>query len=326
MEFIRSFESSIVNHFTPMQVNLITQILTKTLADYEISTRCTSVAIQDDFNEKIIKQYAACLLVDGKSKNTISQYVRTIRHFSGVIGKHFTDISQYDIRFYLAKEMERGVSDRTRDNTRSKLSALFSWMEAEEILERNPMKAIKPIKYKDEIRKSFSDVEIDALRGACQTNKERALVEILLSTGVRVSELAAMNVQDIDQNTLSVHVINGKGAKERMTYTTAVSMKHVASYLKLRKENGDALFYNKNHERLNSGGIRFILNTVAARASVDNVHPHRFRRTFATNLSRRGMNIQEIQRLMGHSDINTTMKYISLDDNKVSSSYKQHIN
>jgi site-specific recombinase XerD len=125
---------------------------------------------------------------------------------------------------------------------------------------------------------------------------------------------------------MAVHVVHGKGGKERITYTTAVCLKHLLAYLTNRSENdGAALFYNRSHEPLNAGGIRFILNGIAKRAGVENVHPHRFRRTFATGLARRGMEVQEIQQLLGHTSIETTMRYVTVDTDKVQSSYRQYI-
>jgi site-specific recombinase XerD len=194
----------------------------------------------------------------------------------------------------------------------------------EEIIPKNPIAQIKPIKCHQEVKKAFSDIEIDALRSACKSLKERALIEFLLSTGARVSEVAEMKVQDVNIETLSVHILHGKGDKERITYTTAVGMKHLLAYIHGRKETGDALFYSKNHEPIRTNGIRFILNNVAKRAGVSNVHPHRFRRTFATNLSKRGMAVQEIQKLMGHANINTTLVYIATDDSMVQASYKKY--
>ena len=323
-EFIRTVETTLVNHFYPEQVNLISNVLAKTLAEYEITDRCTSIEPYDGGNERIIKQYAACLIVDGKSKNTVAQYVRSCRKLSETIGKPLTEMNAYDVRYFLAKEMERGISDQTRENQRANMSAFFQWMVNEEIIEKNPIAQIKPIKCHKELKKAFSDVEIDALRGACESLKERALVEFLLSTGVRVNELATMTVQDINKEALSVHVVHGKGNKERVTYTTTVAMKHLLAYLHDRKEDGDRLFYNKFHKPISTKGIGYILNTIAERAGVEDVYPHRFRRTFATNLSRRGMPLQEIQILMGHSNTNTTMTYIATDDSRMSASYKKH--
>ena len=323
-EFIRTVETTLINHFDPEQVSLISNVLAKTLAEYEITDRCTSIEPYDGGNERIIKQYAACLIVDGKSKNTVAQYVRTCRKLFELIGKPFTEMNAYDVRFYLAKEMERGLSDQSRENQRANLSAFFQWMVNEEIIPKNPIAQIKPIKCHQEVKKAFSDIEIDALRSACKSLKERALIEFLLSTGARVSEVAEMKVHDVNIETLSVHILHGKGDKERITYTTAVGMKHLLAYIHSRKETGDALFYSKNHEPIRTSGIRFILNNVAKRAGVSNVHPHRFRRTFATNLSKRGMAVQEIQKLMGHANINTTLVYIATDDSMVQASYKKY--
>lgn len=322
--FVKSIETSLIYHFSRDQVTLISNIVTKTLSEYDLSERCTDLVTYDDGNEKIIRRFKACLMVDGKSEKTIAQYIRQIKKLSDALGnKPFEKMDTYDIRYFLAMELERGVSDRTRENTRAYISAFFQWMLEDDVIQTNPVAKLKPIKYADEIRKAFSEIEIDALRFACKSKKERAIVEVLLSTGVRVSELSSMLTTDIDLNMMTVHVVHGKGSKERTTYITPVAAKHLKAYLNDRKETGTALFYNKNHEPLNSGGIRVILNTIAKRANVNDVHPHRFRRTFATNLSKRGMEIQEIQKLLGHSNINTTMVYIAVDQTKVATSYRR---
>lgn len=323
--FLQDVETALVGKYTSEQIADISATVVKALAGYEVLERCTDIVPVDGVNQKLIKRYNACLMVDGKSEKTAYQYTRTCRKLSEAIGKPFPDMGTYDIRFFLAMEKERGVSNRTLENTRANLSAFFQWLLGDEVITRNPMATIKPIKYAEEVRKPFSDVEIDALRGACKSLKERALVEMLLSTGVRVSELADMNVGDINFDTLSVHVIHGKGAKERMTYMTAVSAKHLQRYLKFRQETGEKLFYNIRHMPIGTGGIRHILHALGEKAGVNNVHPHRFRRTFATNLARRGMAIQDIQRLLGHSDINTTMEYVCTDDTKVQTSYNRYI-
>jgi len=323
--FIRDVETALADNFSPEQVTIVSNVIAKALSEYEIAERCTDIVPLDDANERLIKRYRACLMVDGKSEKTIYQYIRTVRKLSECIRRPFTEMGAYDIRFFLAMEQERGVSARSRENTRANLSAFFQWMTNDEIIPKNPIASIKSVKYKEEIKLPFTEVEIDALRGACRTLKERALIEMLLSTGVRVSELASMEVGDINLDNLSVHVVHGKDDKERVTYTTAVSASHLKKYILSRGETGPNLFYNKKHEPLNAGGIRFILNGIAERAGVHRVHPHRFRRTFATGLARRGMDIQEIQRLLGHSNINTTMQYVCIDDSKVHASYKQFI-
>lgn len=315
----------LANQFTADQIETISNALTKVLANYDVSERCTDVAIGESVNERLIRQYCACLFVDGKSEHTRYQYKRTCARLGYTIGKPFTEMGAYDIRYFLAQEKDRGLSNSSVETIRANLSAFFQWLTREDLIAKNPCLNIKPIKFTDSVRKPFSDIEIDALRSACETLKERALVEVLLSTGVRVSELSGLEISDIDPSTLSVHIRHGKGDKERITYMTNVAMRHLNDYIMNRKEEGSALFYNGNHLPLGVCGVRYILKGVSERAGVANVHPHRFRRTFASGLAARGMDIQMIQKLMGHADINVTMKYIYTDDIHVKASYAQHI-
>lgn len=324
-QFVRAIEYGLAEVVPVEIIPSIINVVTSTLNDYEITERCTDIIVADDLNERLVKRYCACLMVDGKSEKTVYQYRRTIQKLSEFLEKRYTEMGAYDIRYFLAAEQQRGVSLRTCENTRANISAFFQWMAEEELIAKNPVLSIKSIKYVDEVRKPFSDVEMDSLRSACQTLKERALIEILISTGARVEELSELLVSDIDLLNLSVHIRHGKGGKERITYTTAVSAKHLNEYINNRKECGVYLFYNDHHKQLKPGGIRYILNNLASRAGVSNVHPHRFRRTFATGLASRGMDIQEICKLLGHSNINTTLKYVYTDDSQVRASYNKYI-
>ena len=325
LQFIQEVETALVVKYGADQSAVITDMVAKVLNGYEITERCTDLVPQDDRNERLLKRYSACLMVDGKSKKTIYQYMWTLKRLSEVIQKPFAEMGAYDIRFYFALEKERGISNRTLENHRSYISAFFQWMTNEEIIIKNPITKVNRIKCPTEIKKPFSEVEIDAIRGACVNLRDRALVEVLLSTGVRVSELTGMEIKDINQSTLSVHVIHGKGNKERMTYITAVALKHLLAYVNARPGDCQALFCNYKAEPIGVTGIQYILDEIGKRAGVEGVHPHRFRRTFATGLARRGMEIQEIQKLLGHVNINTTMKYVCVDDDRVRSSYRQYI-
>lgn len=324
-DLMRSIEEAMLQVSDPEEREKAARRILCALNDYEVTKRCTDLTIYDDTNDRIIRKYSACLMVDGKSPKTIEAYARQIRKFGEFIGRPLTEIGIYDIRYFLACEKERGVSDRTLENTRSYISTFYQWLSAEEIIRKNPCINLKPIKYVDKERMAFSAVELDALRHACKTKKERALIEMLISTGVRVSELAEMDVSDVNMADLSVHIRHGKGGKERISYTTDVAKLHLQKYLLVRKDRMPALFCNRNLERITTAGIRFILKEIGKRAGVDNVHPHRFRRTFATSLAARGMAVQDIQRLLGHSNINTTMQYICINDSKVKASYQQYI-
>lgn len=324
-ELINSIERSMVGVLDQDALELVSGRIIRVLNDYEITKRCTDIAVYDDANERIIKRYCACMVIDGKSEKTINAYRRTIVKLVEFLQKSIPDIGVYDIRYYLACEKERGISNRSLENVRANLSAFFQWLTLEEIIPKNPCLNIRPVKYTDEIKKAFTKVEIDQLRSCCRDQRERALIEFLLATGVRVSELSGMNVNDIDLDKMSVHVKHGKGAKERITFINDVAVSHLRKYLLQRKETGEVLFYNKNHDRIKAGGIRMMLKGLEKRSGVTNVHPHRFRRTFATELANRGMKIQEIQKLLGHSTIQTTLTYVAVDDNKIQASYKQFI-
>lgn len=325
-QFLQSVEQILV-HFVqdPVTVNAMADKIAIALNDYELTERCTEIVPLDSLNEKLIKRYCACLSVDGKSERTIHQYRREITLLSDFMGKPFTEMGTYDIRYYLAMQKEHGVSERSLENIRANLSAFFQWLLIEEVIEKNPMLKIRPIKFVEEIKKAYSDVEIDKLRSACKTEKERALVEFLLATGVRVDELCQMDITDVDMQSMTVHVRHGKGGKERITYTTAVAVEWLKKYLAKRKDESGILFANRDHERISSCGVRWILKQIAKRAGVTNVHPHRFRRTFATGLAKRGMDVREIQALLGHSNINTTLEYICTDTESVKASYRKYI-
>ena len=299
-------------------------IITRILGEYDVTKSGAEIIPYSDTNGMLLKMYCACLMIGGKSEKTIAQYKRTAEKLAATVNKTFQEVTVYDIRYFLAVEKQRGVSNRTLENTRANLSAFFQWMAKEEHIAKNPCMNIEPIKYTDKVRLPFSTVEIDSLRFACKTKKERAMIEILLSTGIRVSELTGLRVNDVNFNNLSIHVTNGKGAKERTVYMNDLAKTHLNNYLMEQDVIGSTIFMNKKKKPLNPGGVRYILNTIAKRAGVDNVHPHRFRRTFATGLADRGMDIQEIRKILGHSNINTTLEYVYTSDEKAHASYLKY--
>lgn len=302
----------------------VMDIVTIALDGYEVTEMCTDLVPGDTSNEMIIKRYCACLLIDGKSKGTIYQYAQELRRFYLTTGKMFSVVGAYDIRMYLALKKQGGVSNRTLATMRSYLFAFFEWMVAEEMIEKNPCAKIKPIKYQRKVGPPFSDVDIDALRSVCKNNRERALIEILLATGVRCEELSDLKISDINMSDKSVIVRHGKGNKRRVTYLTDLALTYIKKYLMDRgNPDPDEYLFTTRRGKVSRNGVRYILGELQERSGVDNVHPHRFRRTFATSLVNRGMSVQEVQRLMGHADINVTMQYVTIDDARVQNSYKR---
>lgn len=324
-KLVNSIEASLLTVVDPQTREKVMRKVMVVLNDYEVTERVTDLVAYDDTNTRIINRYCACLKVNGMSPKTIYQYRRLLERFADFIcNQPMVEVGVYEIRCYLATEMER-VSEATVENTRSYLSSFYQWLTVEELIQKNPCAAIKPIKCEKKEMKAFNAVEMDAIRFACRTQKERAIVEVLASSGVRADELCSLDVSDIDFSEKVVHVRCGKGKKSRQTYIDDVAKTHLLMYLRSRPENCEALFCNYQHKRLCTGGLRVILNTIAERAEVLKVHPHRFRRTLATNLAKSGMPIQEIQRILGHSNINTTMRYVCLDDTQVQVSYRKHI-
>lgn len=185
------------------------------------------------------------------------------------------------------------------------------------------MAKIKPVKYKEEIKHALTSVEIDQIRSVCSNEKERAIFEFLLSSGLRVSELCALNRTDVDFINLSVLVREGKGNKQRTTYISDICASRLKEYLETRTDNDPCMFLSKLGCRYKRGGIEFMLTELGKKSKVDNLHPHKLRRTFATNLAKKGMPIQNIKTLMGHSDINTTMTYINIATNIVKNEYER---
>lgn len=292
------------------------------LNQYKIEPQTTELAIRDTDSERILKNYIATIITEGKSKKTAYGYYRVLERFILDVGRPVKEVTTFDIRAWLAVQEEK-VALVTCENYRSYISTFFKWMFEEEVLEKNPAARIKPIKVQKQVKFPFSDIELDKLKTACETTRQRALVEFLLSSGVRVSEAAAMDIADIDWNTNKVLVREGKGNKQRTVFISDVCKSHLRAYLDEREDDLTCLFISRLGNRLSKGAIQQELKLVGEIAGVENVHPHKFRRTFATKMAKRGMAIQDIQRLMGHTNINTTMTYIHLDDTQVEFSFKK---
>ena len=323
-QFISEVSEALVGQIAQHDIETVSDEMAIALRDYELTKRVTQLVKYEGANEMILKRYKACLIIAGKSPKTIAAYERIVKKLFIALQKNYTDMTVSDLRYFLAYEKSRGVSNRTLENTRVQISAFFTWLLDEELINKNPCRSIAPIKYSKEVKLPFSTIEIDAIRSACKNKKERAIVEFLLASGVRVSELCSIRISDVNFDTLSVIVREGKGAKQRTVYINDLASKHLVEYLTSRNINGAYLFYNKKKEPLNPGGVRFILKEIEERAGISNVHPHRFRRTFATGMSNRGMEIQEISKLLGHSNLDTTLTYVYTSEEKIRTSYLKY--
>ena len=243
------------------------------------------------------------------------------------INKKIENISTEDIRIYLIKYKEsNSLSKITIDNVRRIFSSFFSWLEDEGYILKNPVKRIHRIKSPRIIRNTFTDEDFEKMCNNCNNLRDLAIIELLISTGMRVGELVNLNIEDIDFNEREC-IVFGKGESERVVYFDARCKLHLLDYLTSRNDNNPALFVSlkKPYKRLGRNGVEITLTKLGKRCGIKNVHPHMFRRTFATNAIDKGMPIEQVQRLLGHIQIDTTMKYAMVNQSNVKIAHRKFL-
>ena len=291
------------------------------LSGYDL-TAATPAEGGHDESESMIRLFLDAKGVEGRSRQTLSQYGYVLRGMRKGVGVPIDKITVHHLRSWLMREKERGVSLRTLEGYRYVMSSFFGWLWREEIIPKNPTVNLQPIKHQKVIRKPFSPEEIERLKEAALTTRDKTILAVLLSTGCRISEICQLDVLDIDLAARAVTVL-GKGNKERRVYLDDVAVMYLRRYFRERTDDSPALFTGKGSDRLTPGGVRYMLGQLEARSGVENVHPHRFRRTLATSLISHGMAIQEVAAILGHDKIDTTMTYIYLDQSAVESAYRK---
>ena len=202
-------------------------------------------------------------------------------------------------------------------------SAYFGWLFRESLIEKNPVDNLGAIKVPKVVRDTFSDIDMEKLRQSCTNIRDRSIIAFLSSTGCRVSEICELNRDQVDLINKRC-VVHGKGNKERTVYIDPVTAMLIQNYFDTRKDDADALFANRYGERFQTGGIRELMKRLEERSNVTHVHPHKFRRTYATNMARRGMPIQTIAKLMGHDNVETTMTYVVMNEEDTRQAYRQY--
>ena len=275
----------------------------------------------DDQTDDLLDSYITAMQVECRSPKTIERYRYEIGRMMDFAKVPTRRISVYHLRSYLAYGKERGLCDRTLDSQRQIFSAYFNWLQRECLIDRNPTANLGAIKCAKKEKKSYTAIEIEKLNQFCEIVRDRAIIHFLGSTGCRISEMTGLNRDSVDLERLEC-VVHGKGNKERIVYLDEVAGMLIRQYMDERDDSDDALFYGKT-ERLKPGGVRLMLNRLAERAGVDHVHPHKFRRTLATDLARHGMPIQEVARILGHEKLDTTMKYVVLNNDDIKASYRR---
>lgn len=304
-------------------MNTMMTVLADVLQGFEVN----EIVRPEDCPEDLLTYYLDSLKVQGRSPKTIEHYQRTIRNLQQFVKVPTRQITVHHIRAWLAEEQKRGVCDVTRNGNRQVFSAYFGWLHKEGLIEHNPMGNITAIKCPKKKKKIYTPVEIEKLTEKCSRTRHplrnRAIVAFLRATGCRISEMTGLNRDAFDPRTLEV-LVTGKGDKERKVYLDEIAGMMLQEYLDDRLDNEPPMFIGSQMERLTPGGVRCMLKDLAKMADVENVHPHRFRRTLATNLQRRGMPIQEVAHILGHEKLDTTLKYTVLNDDDIKNDYRKY--
>lgn len=303
---------------TASDMDKVLSVISNTLDNFDVQLRET----QDLSSDDLLTAFISAMEIQGRSGSTIQRYKYIIGRLMSMVKVPTRQVTVYHLRKYLADEKARGIADRTLEGYRQIFSTYFNWLHREGLITANPMSNLGAIKCIKKIKATYSDMDIERLKYNAPL-RDRAIISFLLSTGCRISEMVQLNRTDINFDSLEVAVL-GKGNKERTVYLNSVAGMLIKQYLGTRNDDSQALFIGKGTERLKPGGVRLMLNKLAEAAGVSHVHPHKFRRTLATNLIRHGMPIQEVAAILGHDKLDTTMQYVVLDKTDVKNSYRKY--
>ena len=306
------------------QTEHLQEVLQHTLFDYEV----TKIENEKEISEQnLVESFLSAKRIEGCSEKTLKYYDSTIQAMLNSIGKGIKYIVTDDIRCYLTEyQTEKKSSKVTIDNIRRILSSFFSWLEDEDYILKSPVRRIHKVKTGTNIKETYSDEALELMRDNCTEFRDLAMIDMLASTGMRVGEMVLLNRNDIDFNEREC-VVFGKGDKERIVYFDARTKIHLQNYLDSRTDDNPALFVSLQspHNRMNIGGIEVRLRQLGKRLGLNKVHPHKFRRTLATMAIDKGMPIEQLQQLLGHRRIDTTLQYAMVKQSNVKIAHRKYI-
>lgn len=319
VDFINKTTKRLSSEMTADTMEKVISILSDVMEGYDFRVK----ELGGDEKDDLLECFLDAMGVQGRSEKTIARYRYVITKMMESVKVPTRQITVYHLRKYITEMKERGRQDSTMESVRQVFSSYFNWLQRESLIDKNPVANLGAIKCQKKVKKTYSDMDIENLRRSCTNVRDRAILEVLRSTGCRISEVVGMNRDSLNLAGLQC-VVHGKGNKDRVAYIDKVAAMFLRAYLEGRTDADPALFVNRFERRFNADGVREMLLRLAGRAGVDHVHPHKFRRTLATELARRGMPIQEVARILGHEKIDTTMKYVVLNDDDVKHDYRRY--
>lgn len=327
-EFVNDVLRDMLAYLDNGQAEQLRRVLKHNLSRYEIQQRTDSTTEDASTeNMQLTDAFLSAKRIEGCSEKSLSYYRKTIETMSEKIGKGITHITTNDLRSYLTGyQTERKSSKVTIDNIRRILSSFFSWLEDEDYILKSPVRRIHKVKTAVTIKETYTDEALETMRDHCDSLRDLALIDMLASTGMRVGELVLLNRDDINFEEREC-VVFGKGSKERMVYFDARTKIHLQNYLDQRTDSNNALFVSLKapYERLQIGGVESRLRELGKRLSLPRVHPHKFRRTLATMAIDKGMPVEQLQRLLGHQRIDTTLQYAMVKQSNVKIAHRKYI-
>lgn len=302
------------------QMKKLQEVILKTFAENEADK-------QEISNTDYLKMFLDAKRIEGCSGRTIQYYRVTVEHMLSHITENVRKITTEELRSYLSDYQGiNNCSKVTVDNVRRNISSFFSWLEEEDYILKSPMRRIHKIKTKQQVKEIISDEAIEKLRDGCTCLRDRAMIDLLYSTGIRVGELVNLNISDVNFEEREC-VVYGKGDKERKVYFDAKAKLHLQEYISSRQDNNPALFVSLDmpYERLKISGVEMRIRQLGRKLNLNKIHPHKFRRTMATRAIDKGMPIEQVQKILGHSQIDTTMQYAIVNQSNVKSSHQKYI-
>lgn len=306
------------------QTEKLQEILLYTLWKYDFAS---SIDNKEEKKQNFVDLFLAAKRIEGCSEKSLKYYNATIQVMLNSLDKDVKEITTDDIRSYLTEYQSKKNSSRvTIDNIRRILPSFFSWLEDEDYILKSPVRRIHKVKTASNIKETYSDETLELMRDSCEEIRDLALIDLLASTGMRIGELVLLNRNDIDFNEREC-VVFGKGDKERVVYFDARAKIHLKNYLDSRKDDNNALFVTLKapFNRITIGGIETRLRTLGKQLGIPKVHPHKFRRTLATMAIDKGMPIEQLQQLLGHKRIDTTLQYAMVKQSNVKIAHRKYI-
>lgn len=321
---IKEIEQKMASILNNEQKEKLKEVLSYTFFNIEVTN------IKDELTEDTTdyaKLFISAKRIEGCSERTLNYYETTINNMVEKINKKINCIETEDLRNYLSEyQSKNNCSKVTIDNVRRILSSFFAWLEDEDYIVKSPVRRIHKVKATQTVKETYTDEELEEMRDACTEIRDLAMIDFLSSTGVRVGELVNLDKVDVNMQERSC-VVLGKGGKEREVYFDARTKIHLQNYLNARIDENSALFVSllKPYERLKISGVEIRLRELGRKISIKKVHPHKFRRTMATKAIDKGMPIEQVQVLLGHRKIDTTLQYAMVNQNNVRNSHKRFI-